>query len=181
MARTPLYIKLVKRARKFLRSGFMRRFPWLVKLMAPLFNRQYWVPSPHRMALGLSIGLFFAFSMMIVPLQMICAAFACLYFRGNLPIAFGACWITNPLTIPPLILATSWVGSKLDEVGFGISDSVDSIKIPATSIEVNWAHFLVGSITSGIVLAILAYPILLGILWIIPKPRKRDDKKASSK
>lgn len=179
MARTPLYIKLVKRARKFLRSGFMRRFPWLVKLMAPLFNRQYWVPSPHRMALGLSIGLFFAFTMMVIPLQMICAAIACLYFRGNLPIAFGACWITNPLTIPPLILAMVWLGAKLDAAGLSVSASAESHEI--FGITVNWAHLVVGCLSTGIVSALLAYPIFIGILWMMPKPRKLGDKKASSK
>ena len=72
-----LYIKLVKRARKFLRSNFMRRFPFLVKLLRPLFEREYWVPTPHRMAMGLSIGVFFAFAMLIIPIQMLCAAVTC--------------------------------------------------------------------------------------------------------
>ena len=166
-----LYIKLVKRARKFLRSNFMRRFPFLVKLLRPLFEREYWVPTPHRMAMGLSIGVFFAFAMLIIPIQMLCAAVTCLFIRANLPLALGACWISNPFTIPPLMLAMVWVGEQFEHLGADLGQHEVDLGIGA----MNYAHFMVGCVTSGIILALAVYPVYM-LCWLLWPSKKNKGK-----
>jgi len=161
------YIRLVKRARKFLRSKFMRRFPFIVNLLKPLFKREYWVPTPHRVALGLSIGVFFAFAMLIIPIQMLCAAVVCLYSRANLPVAIGACWISNPFTIPPLVLAMEWVGKQFEHVGANLSQH----EIDFGMGSVNYAHMMVGCVASGFILALLTYPLYMTIWFLWPKKK----------
>lgn len=158
------YIKLVKRAQRFLRSKFMKKWlPWLIPLMKPLFKREYWLPVPHRMALGLSIGLFFAFAMMIIPLQMICSAFVCMFVRANLPLALGACWISNPFTIPAFIKPMEWLGAYFGQVtGNDYGDAAVSL----FDISVNQGDFFAGCVVSGIACAVLTYPIFM-ISWLL--------------
>lgn len=163
-----VYLKLVRRSHRFLRSGLMRRVPLIARVLKPLFQREYWIASPHRMALGLSIGLFCAFSMMVIPVQMIVAAAACLWFRANLPISLGACWITNPLTIPPLAYFAVIVGEKISLLGIDLGDE----KLSILGLEVHYGHFMVGCVTLAVVLSLLAYPIFRFTLYCMPK-RKR--------
>ena len=171
------YMKLVKRAQRFLRNRFMRRwFPWLVELLKPLFRREYWLPEPHRMALGLAIGLFCAFALMFVPLQMVSESFICLLLRANLPMALGACWITNPATWLVLIPLSNWFGKLVAFIPLpeflvsGLLSFSSQIDSWASSFGVSLGdsayHFLVGSVSLGIVSSVLVYPIFR-FTWIM--------------
>ena len=163
------YVRMVKQARGFLRGKFMQRFPWLMRLLKPLFKKEYWLPNPHRMALGFAIGIFFAFAMLVFPIQMLCSAFACMFFKGNLPMSLGACWVSNPLTIPPLVWLMTKVGAKLDSLGVDMPE----LEFSVWGIEgLAFSHFMVGCVSSGIVLGLLSYPIVLGILMNFMKRRK---------
>ena len=55
------------------------------------------------------MGLFSAF--IPVPSQMLQAAIIAIYFRVNLPISVALVWITNPITIPPMIYGSYRVGA----------------------------------------------------------------------
>lgn len=163
------------KAQRFLRNKSTKKwFPWIIPLLKPLFRREYWLPSPHRMALGLSIGLFFAFSMMVIPVQMILAAFVCLFLRANLPLSLGACWISNPVTIPFLIVPMVWMGKLFERLTGSVFDA-NSIKILGQ--EVNYAHFLSGCIFSGVILALLAYPCFLLVWYLSPLKNIKSPKK----
>jgi uncharacterized protein (DUF2062 family) len=167
------YIKLVKKARSFLRGKFMRRFPWLVKILKPLFKRTYWEPTPHRIALGFSIGIFFAFAMLVFPMQMLCASITCLYFKGNLPIALGACWVSNPVTVFPLAIGMVWVGEQMDKLGLPIPVSSEFNILDL--MVVDFWHFVLGCVTSGVVLSLVSYPLVLCVSMMFPRRRKSRD------
>src|SRR6478672_3153171 len=64
-----------------------------------------WVP--RGVAMGLCVGVFF----LIPGIQIIGAALFCLPVRGNIPIAAGMTFLTNPFTTPFLILASLPIGS----------------------------------------------------------------------
>lgn len=167
MGKRTLYLKLVVKARRFLNSKFMRKTPWLIAILSPLLKREYWVPTPHRVALGLSIGVFFAFAMLVFPIQMLCSAVICLLCKGNLPVALGTCWISNPITIPLLIPVMVWVGKQFEFLAVNCENAEWCL----FNITFNYGHFLVGCVMSGIILAALTYPLyMLGwILW----PKKK--------
>ena len=157
MASPSLYIKLVKKARAFLRGRFMRKFPLLVKVLKPLFRREYWLPTPHRMAMGLAIGVFYAFALLVVPVQMMCSAFTCLAFRGNLPLALGACWISNPVSIIFLIKPMEWLGAYIGNFsGIHFGDKA----LEMFEISVNYGNFAAGCFVSGVVFGALSYPLM---------------------
>ena len=62
---------------------------------------------PRGVAMGLFVGVFF----LIPGVQIIGATLFCLPVRGNVPIAAGMTFLTNPFTTPFLILAAIPIGN----------------------------------------------------------------------
>jgi uncharacterized protein len=77
-----------------------------------ILARDLWHLDARSLAGGLSVGLFIAFTPTI-PLQMMLACMAALYFRVNLPAALLACWVTNPLTAVPIYMMAWRVGRSV--------------------------------------------------------------------
>jgi uncharacterized protein len=77
-----------------------------------ILARDLWHLDARSLAGGFSVGLFIAFTPTI-PLQMILACMAALYFRVNLPAALLACWVTNPLTAVPIYMMAWRVGRSV--------------------------------------------------------------------
>lgn len=64
---------------------------------------------PHRLALGLAIGMFITFTP-TVGFQMILTAFFAWLLRANKVVGLPIVWISNPATIPPIFYLCYWVG-----------------------------------------------------------------------
>ncbi|MDY0117803.1 MAG: DUF2062 domain-containing protein [Sulfurimonadaceae bacterium] len=69
--------------------------------------------SPNRKMVSRAVllGLFIAFIPM--PFQMLAVLAFIPFFRFNVPIALAMCWLTNPLTMPPLYYIEYITGSYL--------------------------------------------------------------------
>ncbi len=108
------------------------------------------------------VGLFCAF--LPLPGHMLIVTLLALWLRCNLPISLALVWISNPLTIPPLTVASYWIGQWV---------------LGATPVAINfqftWQWFLdqgqhillpvvIGSVLSGTVLGTLAY-WAVRVLW----------------
>lgn len=65
--------------------------------------------SPHRLALGVSIGLWVAL-LPLVGVQMITSAALVHPFKGNKVVAMAMAWVSNPLTLIPVYLPCYWLG-----------------------------------------------------------------------
>jgi hypothetical protein len=59
---------------------------------------------PHRIALGLALGIFIGM-LPIMGIQMAVVAVLALPFRANLKAAIAGVWISNPITVIPLYYA----------------------------------------------------------------------------
>lgn len=108
------------------------------------------------------VGMFCAF--LPLPGHMIIVTLAALLVRGNLPISLALVWISNPLTIPPLTVASYWIGQWV------LGATPVAIKFKFT-----WEWFLdqgqhilppvvIGSVLSGIVLSTVSY-WAVRVLW----------------
>jgi uncharacterized protein (DUF2062 family) len=69
-----------------------------------------WHLNRHSVARAFLAGMFAGFAFMIFPGQMLVAAVIAIWIRGNLPIACGLVWITNPLTSPPILYVALKIG-----------------------------------------------------------------------
>lgn len=95
------------------RKSNIHRYP-LLKYIAPTARKctYLWEFRPQNVLVGIWIGWFIA----LIPIyggQMFLVFLLCLPFRGNAIIAMALQWITNPLTIPPILFAQYKIGDFL--------------------------------------------------------------------
>ncbi len=100
--------------RRRLNRGFMQaagrklRYFYLRLILLP--------DSPHRVSLGLAVGVLVGMTP-TVPLQTALAILLAWMVRGSKVAAYIGIWITNPITIPPLYTAMFFVGRALTPFG----------------------------------------------------------------
>jgi len=131
----------------------------------------------HSAAGGVAIGLFLAF--IPIPGQMLLAALLAIYFRVNLPLAIVFVWISNPLTIPPLLYLSYKTGALiLQETPKQLNFEFSLEWFSETFFDI-WDALLLGCLTLGGLSALIGY-FVIRILWrmaIIRKWEERKEKK----
>ncbi len=168
------YLRLVRRAHRFLRSPQLRKRPWIRKILQPIFDRELWHPCRDTVSSGLAIGLFI--SMLPIIGQMLLAAIAAVRFRANVPIAIAACWITNPVTQFPIWFSQELFGDFLrKKLHIPIHPILEKIHIPVPELagmeasNLNAGSFILGFISMAFLLFLLAYPLVYLISALVPK------------
>lgn len=119
------------------------------------FNRR----SASRAAL---IGLFCAF--IPLPIQMFAAIVLCVWSRAHLPFAIGIVWLTNPITMTPVFLATYHFGAFLlgqETITFEFHLSWAWVENQFLMI---WQPLLLGSLVAGGIFACIGYTAM-EITW----------------
>lgn len=142
-------------------------------------------------------GLWCAFLPM--PLQMLPAALLALLFRVNLPLCVVLVWVSNPITIPPLIWLTYLVGSQLLGLPMPNKEEIETLVIyggqavrglfsdvePSVHIELarHVEPLLLGSLVTGFVLGCIGY-VLMRLYWrwhAIAAWRRRKEKRLAQR
>lgn len=162
------YLRLVRSAFRSLRHPHLRHRGWWKSISRPIANRQLWIPCRDTVACGLSIGLFFA--MIPMPFQMLPAALIAMLLKANVPFAMAACWVTNPITMGPVIWGQYALGKWMrDTLGVPMPDfiSKDLVQLPGVG-SLDLASFLLGIITTALAAALLAYPVVHLFSAIMP-------------
>ncbi|MGJ8676896.1 MAG: DUF2062 domain-containing protein [Akkermansiaceae bacterium] len=170
------YLRIVRKAYRYLRHPQIRNRPWLVALTKPLFDRNLWKPCRSTVASGLSVGLFCA--MLPIPFfQMLIAALGCLRAKANIPIAMAACWVTNPFTYAPIVAIQVTFGKWIRKfVHFDIPfDRSIKKTFLGMTLEGSPVDFIVGFLATGVILSILAYPIVYGISAFLPNRGRKEE------
>ena len=89
----------------------LRSSRWLRWLGPGLFHRRLWHMSRRGIALGVGVGVFFAFLIPIAQIPLSAAAAVAL--RANIPAAVAATLVNNPLTFPAVYYGAWRTGSFL--------------------------------------------------------------------
>ncbi|MBF2754856.1 MAG: DUF2062 domain-containing protein [Gammaproteobacteria bacterium AqS3] len=128
--------------------GWIRRFAGRAEL---------WRLCRRSVPRGMAIGCFCA--MLPIPLQTVPAAALAVLVRGNLLVAAAMVWITNPITIVPILYVNTLLGGWIlmrppaAEGGAapdpGVLDSIGQIG----------AELFIGSIAAGVLLAVVGYAV----------------------
>ncbi|MBX3634702.1 MAG: DUF2062 domain-containing protein [Rubrivivax sp.] len=101
---------MVQRLRRLMPSQeALQRNRWLRWLGPGLFHPRLWHMSRRGIALGVAIGVFFAFLIPIAQIPLSAALAVAL--RANIPAAVASTLVNNPLTFPPVYYAAWKVGS----------------------------------------------------------------------
>jgi uncharacterized protein (DUF2062 family) len=154
------YLRLVRRAFRSLRHPHLRHRKWWQALTRPVSNRALWIPCRDTVASGMAIGLFF--SMMLMPFQMVPAAILAIRVKANVPFALAACWLTNPVTAGPVLWGQFVIGDWLrHSLGVPMPHFIRVVQFEVPGVGMlNAASFILGMITSGVISALLAYPLV---------------------
>lgn len=131
-----------------------------------LHDPNLWHLNRHSASGGFAVGLFMAF--VPLPLQMLMAAAAAIFFRVNLPISVALVWITNPITIPPMFYFAYRLGAKVlgtpqQVEAFHFSKEWITQWIESGGINEVLLPLLIGSLICAVVSSVLGYCL---ILWI---------------
>lgn len=98
--------------------------------------REFLATNRKMISRGVVLGLFIAFIPM--PMQMAAVLLFMPFFRFNVPIALAMCWLSNPITMPPMYyieyeLGSFILGIKPEPVKLTLewfSNNMDKIFIP---------------------------------------------------
>lgn len=162
------YLKMVKQSLKALRHPHLRHRRWWIALTRPIANRCLWIPCRDSVATGLSIGLFF--SMMLMPFQMVPSILVAMRFKANIPFAIAACWVTNPVTSGPVWYGQFMLGQWMrDHLHVPMPHFITTVQFEVPGLGMlNAASFILGMITSGVILSMCAFPIVHLFSAIMP-------------
>ena len=122
-----------------------------------------WRFNRHNIARAVRLGILIGF----IPLpmvQMILAAFGSLRFRTNLPVTVVSVWITNPITLAPLLLWSHFLGSALLP---GIQPGLDFTSHDAFWLSAHdvWPPMLLGWLITAAFLSTLGYYVIKWV-WV---------------
>ena len=86
---------------------------WLKPFGTRIRRSELWRLTRRSVPRGVAIGLFVGIFLLIPGLQIVGAALVCVPLRGNVPIAAGMTFLSNPATTPFILLASINVGNSL--------------------------------------------------------------------
>lgn len=127
-----------------------------------LYQPNLWHINRTSASRAFFVGLFLAF--FPIPIQMVLAALASVRFRCNLPLAVGLCWVSNPVTIPPLFyfayrVGAAVLGSRPEPLLFEMSWEW----ISSSLVQV-WQPFLLGCLICGFFFGSLGF-FTVQLMW----------------
>lgn len=93
--------------------------------------------SPHRLALGVALGMWVAL-LPLVGIQMITSAALCHPFKGNKVVAMAMAWVSNPITLVPIFLPCYWLGCLI--LGLDAIPYDDFVAIFSPDVEGWWSR-----------------------------------------
>lgn len=173
-------------ARKILKrwipsSAKVRQMPALQFLGTLLHDPNLFHLNRHSVSVAVFIGIVVAFLPTLG--QMPLAALLALILRANLPISVALCWITNPITIPPMFYLTYEIGRwilQTPPLEFNMVLSWEWFKGEFLQI---WKPLLLGSVLTGVFLGCFGY-LTMQAFWywhVMSHWQKRKKKRWEKK
>lgn len=148
---------------------------WLSWLGPRIKEPNLWHLNRRSVSSGVAIGILCAF--IPGPIQIFMAVFLCFMVRGNLPLALGSTWISNPLTYIPIYYfcyeVGVWIlGVPTDSMGnpikIHIQGNVDDFQRLADQLlEVGWeaiGTLLLGCFVVGVICSASSF-VFIRMLW----------------
>jgi uncharacterized protein len=160
------------------KAAEIRDHPSLRFLRPFLNNPNLFHLNRYSVSMAFLIGLFLAF--IPLPGQMVVAAIMALWVRCNLPITVALVWVTNPITMAPILFFTYELGRWLLDTP-PIPDALEQLSWE--TLGAIWKPLVVGSLCTGIFLSILSY-IFIRCMWrfhVIFQWRRRQKKRLLKK
>lgn len=162
--------KLIPNASDLRRSGALRPFgEWI-------YASNYWHLNRYSASMAFFVGLFVAF--LPIPGQMLVAALMAIRLRCNLPLSVALVWVSNPLTVPPMLYLAYRLGGLVINrplaVPAGSSEIPFDIYWLFAKIGTVWPSLLVGCLLMGLFAGSVGYFVINNIWrWRVGRDWRR--------
>tara|TARA_Y100000817_G_scaffold283717_1_gene249797 strand:- start:52 stop:552 length:501 start_codon:yes stop_codon:yes gene_type:complete len=142
----------------------VKNYKMLNFLGSSLFHEDLWRFNRLSFCRATAIGVFLGWMPMLF--QMIPAAYFAVVFRANLPLSVAGVWISNPITMPPMMYFAYLFGNKM----LGLNPEYNNFAMDSewimNALGNIWEPLLFGCIVIGIISSIFGY-FIMHIFWKI--------------
>lgn len=143
-------------------------------------NPAIWSLNRHSICRAVFIGLFMLY--MPVPSQMLLAAIAAAFFRANLPLSVALVWISNPITILPILYSAYALGAWMMGIPIHPIDPSQGLEWIWEDVENYWQPLLLGCVICGLVTASIGYLVVSNLwAWSVRRSWKQRQEKRQEK
>ncbi|RFA24555.1 hypothetical protein CAI21_21205 [Alkalilimnicola ehrlichii] len=153
-----------------------------LRFLGKLLDDPYLLHLNRRsVAGGVALGVFVA--LIPLPFQMVIAAALAIWLRVNLVIAVASVWISNPLTMPPLLFFCYRVGTVLMGRPVREQHFTPSLEWFWAELGLIWKPLYLGSCVVAVVASLASY-LAVHLLWrlfIVRELRRRRLKAQHAK
>ena len=157
---------------------------WMKPFGSRILHSEFWRFTRRSVPRGVAMGLFVGVFFLIPGVQIIGAALFCVPVRGNIPIAAGMTFLTNPFTTPFLILASLPIGNLF---GFHADGGAIMAMYKNSAPLSDWLAWLasdaapamvIGLFIIALVSALIGYVISIVVWrwWVARKWRRRAER-----
>lgn len=151
---------------------------WFGGLLGKLVEDPYLFHLNRRsVSLGVMVGLWWAFTP--IPTQMVPAAITAWIVRANLPISVALVWISNPITIPPIMLMCYALGASILDVPIMPPESGVTIEWVRGQLSEVFKPLMLGCLIISTASALLGYAVMR--LWWSLQVRQNWSKRQANR
>ncbi|MEJ6516999.1 MAG: DUF2062 domain-containing protein [Pseudomonadales bacterium] len=127
-----------------------------------IFEPNLWHFNRHSVSFAVLIGIFCCFLPM--PFQMIPCVLLVIWVRCNIPLAIAIVWISNPITMPPMMYFSYKLGRWMLGQPAPSAELEVSTQWLVEQLAVVWQPLLLGCIVTGTTLGLLGFA-LVRLYW----------------
>ncbi len=161
---------------------------WMKPFGSRILHSEFWRFTRRSVPRGVAMGLFVGVFFLIPGVQIIGAALFCVPVRGNIPIAAGMTFLTNPFTTPFLILASLPIGNLF---GFHADGSAITSMYERSAPISEWLAWLASDAAPALVLGLFIIAVVSAVIgylisifvwrwWVARKWRRRAARAVAS-
>lgn len=145
-----------------------------------IFEPNLWHFNRYSLSMAVLVGGICCF--LPIPFQTIPCALICIWVRCNIPVAMLVVWISNPLTMGPMM----YFSYKLGLTMLGHEDQLSmvdpNIEWFAEQIGLIWQPLLLGSLSAGLAAGITGFvAVQLYYRWRIARYKQRKKSRQTGK
>tara|TARA_B100001996_G_C18541937_1_gene547244 strand:+ start:27 stop:536 length:510 start_codon:yes stop_codon:yes gene_type:complete len=142
----------------------VKKYKMLNFLGSSLFHEDLWKFNRISFCRAIAIGFFLGWMPMMF--QMIPAAYLAVIFRANLPLSLAGVWISNPITMAPMMYFAYLFGNSVLSLNPIYSEFKLNSEWIMNALSNIWEPLLIGTLIIGIASSVIGY-LLMHISWKI--------------
>ena len=147
--------------------------PWYLKPFEYLLTHPVYF-STSRRGIGGAVWVGFFIGFLPIPAHTFLAILGALLLRVNVPVAAIATWISNPVTLFPIMYFNYKVGALLLDIPPETVPADISMEWVMTELETHWKPLVYGSLVIAISVASTAYLAISAIWHLVTMRRYRS-------